>query len=99
MIEQREKLIKVIDKLDLPDIQKKYLMSYLIETQIDMFDDLRSIRDNTSDYSDPTKLVEILFDKGWNYELCVYMIENVDFENLSENEFENSWESIIIDLI
>ena len=69
-------------------------MSYLIETQIDMFDDLLSIRDNTSDYSNTKKLVEMLFDKGWNYELCVYMIENIDFDNLNEIEFENDWEDI-----
>ena len=69
-------------------------MSYLIETQIDMFDDLLSIRDNTSDYSNAKKLVEMLFDKGWNYELCVYMIENIDFDNLNEIEFENDWEDI-----
>ena len=69
-------------------------MSYLIETQIDMFDDLLSIRENTDDYSNTKKLVEMLFDKGWNYELCVYMIENIDFDNLSEIEFENDWEDI-----
>lgn len=69
-------------------------MSYLIETQIDMFDDLLSIRENTGDYSNTKKLVEMLFDKGWNYELCVYMIENIDFDNLSEIEFENDWEDI-----
>lgn len=66
----------------------------LIEAQIKMFDDLISIRDNTSDYTNPTKLVKKLFDKGWNWELCVYMIENIDFDNLSEIEFENSWEGI-----
>lgn len=69
-------------------------MSYLIETQIDMFDDLLSIRENVLDYSNTKKLVEMLFDKGWNYELCVYMIENIDFDNLSEIEFENDWEDI-----
>ncbi len=69
-------------------------MSYLIETQIDMFDDLLSIREDTGDYSNTKKLVEMLFDKGWNYELCVYMIENIDFDNLSEIEFENDWEDI-----
>lgn len=66
----------------------------LIEAQIKMFDDLISIRDNTSDYTNPTKLVKKLFDKGWNYELCVYIIENIDFDDLSEIEFENSWEDI-----
>lgn len=69
-------------------------MSDLIETQIDMFDDLLSIRDHTSDYSNTKKLVKMLFDKGWNYELCVYMIENIDFDNLNEIEFENDWEDI-----
>lgn len=69
-------------------------MSNLIETQIDMFDDLLSIRENVLDYSNTKKLVEMLFDKGWNYELCVYMIENIDFDNLSEIEFENDWEDI-----
>lgn len=69
-------------------------MNDLIETQIDMFDDLLSIRENVLDYSNTKKLVEMLFDKGWNYELCVYMIENIDFDNLSEIEFENDWEYI-----
>lgn len=69
-------------------------MNDLIETQIDMFDDLLSIRENVLDYSNTKKLVEMLFDKGWNYELCVYMIENIDFDNLSEIEFENDWEDI-----
>ena len=65
----------------------------LIECSLDMFDNLMSIRDNYSDYSDIKTLSEALFDFGWSWELSTYIIENTDFENLSEYEFEEMFES------
>lgn len=64
-----------------------------LDNSYDLFDNLMEIRDNVSDYSDIKKLIDILFDYGWSYELSSYIIENIDFENLNETEFMDMFES------